>query len=210
MNTQTDSKQTDGAVTVRSGDLLAAARALCKKMDAIHNDPLYQAVWACAWSHGVNYADGPTYEQEFKDLKAAVWAANGSITDSERLDKLGQYLSDPAKNISGPFKEDYSWQFGYNGGDVYIIDGQGNTLREAIDSLPSATLLDAPVRLCCGQRHFGPVCPDGMVMCCLCFKRVSQDELNIASNGQKEDVCKECAKLENTFNDQTLPQPPDG
>ena len=57
-----------------------------------------------------------------------------------------------------------------------------------------------PVRLCCGQRHFGSVCPDGMVMCCLCFERVSQDKLNVASNGKKEDVCNECAESEREFN----------
>ncbi len=54
----------------------------------------------------------------------------------------------------------------------------------------------APTRLCCGQRHIGPVCPDGMVMCCMCFNRVHQDRLNVASNGQKEDVCSECAEGE--------------
>lgn len=34
-----------------------------------------------------------------------------------------------------------------------------------------------PVRLCCGQRHFGPVCPDGKVMCCLCFQRFDRKDL---------------------------------
>ena len=66
--------------------------------------------------------------------------------------------------------------------------------------ITSTALLDAPVRLCCGQRHFGPVCPDGMVMCCICFERVSQDQLNVASNGQKEDVCKQCAERESASN----------
>jgi hypothetical protein len=55
--------------------------------------------------------------------------------------------------------------------------------------------LEAPMRLCCGQRHFGPVCPDGLVMCCLCFKRVNQDNLNITSEG-KENVCRKCAQKE--------------
>ena len=58
--------------------LLAAARALCEKMDMIHDDPLYQSVWTCAWNHGVNYTHGPTYEHELKYLKAAVKAANDS------------------------------------------------------------------------------------------------------------------------------------
>lgn len=52
---------------------------------------------------------------------------------------------------------------------------------------------EPPVRLCCGQRHFGPVCPDGLVMCCLCFARVEQDALHITSDGSKEDVCAACA-----------------
>lgn len=54
---------------------------------------------------------------------------------------------------------------------------------------------EPPVRLCCFQRHFGPICPDGKVMCCLCFERVHQDDLNVV-DGQKEDVCKKCAELE--------------
>ena len=60
--------------------------------------------------------------------------------------------------------------------------------------------LDAPVRLCCGQRHFGVECPDGMVMCCLCFERVSQDKLNVAADGRKENVCKKCAEEESASN----------
>lgn len=54
----------------------------------------------------------------------------------------------------------------------------------------------APVRLCCGERHFGPVCPDGRVMCCLCFERIPQDKLNTRTDGQKEDVCLKCAEEE--------------
>jgi hypothetical protein len=73
--------------------------------------------------------------------------------------------------------------------------------------LNSNDLLAAPVRLCCGKRHLGPVCPDGRVMCCLCFSRVDQDQLNVAANGQKEDVCKKCDELEKAAN--TLDQSPD-
>ena len=53
-----------------------------------------------------------------------------------------------------------------------------------------------PVRLCCGERHWGVVCPDGKVMCCICFERVSQDDLRVLPNGKKEDVCKACDKME--------------
>jgi hypothetical protein len=56
--------------------------------------------------------------------------------------------------------------------------------------------IEAPVRLCCGQRHHGPVCPDGKVMCCLCFERVDQEALNRNSEGKLGDVCKDCAEEE--------------
>lgn len=59
-----------------------------------------------------------------------------------------------------------------------------------------SAVLEPPVRLCCGQRHFGPVCPDGKVMCCLCFNRVAQDKLRLLPNGQLEDVCIECHENE--------------
>jgi hypothetical protein len=55
---------------------------------------------------------------------------------------------------------------------------------------------ELPVRLCCGERHLGFVCSDGNVMCCLCFDRVSQDDLKVLPSGMKENVCKTCARLE--------------
>ena len=54
---------------------------------------------------------------------------------------------------------------------------------------------NVPTRICCGQRHEGVVCPDGKVMCCLCFKRVTQDLLS-TYDGQKTDVCKKCDNAE--------------
>lgn len=53
-----------------------------------------------------------------------------------------------------------------------------------------------PVRLCCGQRHWSVECPDGNVMCCLCFDRFTIDDLHMLPNGQREDVCRECAAYE--------------
>ena len=53
-----------------------------------------------------------------------------------------------------------------------------------------------PVRLCCGQRHYGAVCPDGKVMCCLCFSRFEIAELNVTEDGTPEDVCRPCAALD--------------
>jgi len=60
---------------------------------------------------------------------------------------------------------------------------------------------DAPVRLCCGQRHFGVVCPDGKVMCCLCFGRFTPDELSETVDGDKQDVCVPCAENERRMAD---------
>ena len=54
---------------------------------------------------------------------------------------------------------------------------------------------EPPVRLCCGKRHYGAMCPDGKVMCCLCFGAFDVDQLNVV-DGQREDVCKECANEE--------------
>ena len=46
-----------------------------------------------------------------------------------------------------------------------------------------------PVRPCCSQRHFGALCPDGLVMCCICFERVEVSELRRESGG-RVNVCK--------------------
>lgn len=55
----------------------------------------------------------------------------------------------------------------------------------------------APVRLCCGERHYGVVCPDGRVMCCICFEVVHQDDLSVdPDDGKRWDVCKTCAAAE--------------
>jgi len=60
--------------------------------------------------------------------------------------------------------------------------------------------MDTPVRLCCGERHWGSICPDGKVMCCICFRRVERWELNV-KDGKKEDVCKTCAAKESKMNE---------
>lgn len=57
-------------------------------------------------------------------------------------------------------------------------------------------MTDAPVRLCCGERHWGVQCPDGLVMCQLCFDRVPLNELHVTDEGQVEDVCQKCAEME--------------
>ena len=55
---------------------------------------------------------------------------------------------------------------------------------------------EPPVRLCCGQRHYGVQCPDGLVMCGMCFRRVSVDNLNVCEDGRRENVCLRCAAQE--------------
>ena len=56
-------------------------------------------------------------------------------------------------------------------------------------------LNELPVRSCCFQRHYGAVCPDGLVQCCLCFGRFYISDLNETPDGL-EDVCKPCALAE--------------
>lgn len=57
------------------------------------------------------------------------------------------------------------------------------------------SLAEPPVRVCCFQRHYGVQCPDGKVMCCLCFSRFDVDQLS-EENDQKIDVCLSCADQE--------------
>ena len=55
--------------------------------------------------------------------------------------------------------------------------------------------MDKPIRLCCGKAHDGAVCPDSKVMCCLCFERVTMDQLSTMS-GKKQDICLKCKELD--------------
>lgn len=60
-------------------------------------------------------------------------------------------------------------------------------------------MLNVPVRLCCAEAHYTSICPDGKVMCQLCFNRFEIDDLNVVSidfEGQHEDVCRGCAERE--------------
>lgn len=60
----------------------------------------------------------------------------------------------------------------------------------------------APVRLCCFQRHWGVECPDGKVMCCICFGRFDVAELHTFTGDDKPtNVCAECGVQEEALRD---------
>lgn len=52
-----------------------------------------------------------------------------------------------------------------------------------------------PLRVCCMQRHGGVQCPDGLVMCCICFDRFTVDQLAV-DDGSRVNVCAECGARE--------------
>lgn len=54
---------------------------------------------------------------------------------------------------------------------------------------------EPPVRLCCFQRHYGPVCADDHFMCCLCFERFPVAEAFVDDDGPC-DVCRDCGARE--------------
>jgi len=56
------------------------------------------------------------------------------------------------------------------------------------------------IRVCCGKIHETPVCPDGLVMCQLCFERVKRDKLH-AENGVVFNICKKCEKMDKLANE---------
>jgi alpha-tubulin suppressor-like RCC1 family protein len=51
-----------------------------------------------------------------------------------------------------------------------------------------------PVRLCCGKRHTGVICPDGKVMCQICWHRFDQDGMYVDNQGDRWDVCEKCGR----------------
>ena len=64
-------------------------------------------------------------------------------------------------------------------------------------------LTEPPHRLCCGQRHSGIICPDGKVMCCICFSRFSQDDRAVdPEDGLKRNACKKCQETEDRWKEE--------
>jgi hypothetical protein len=60
----------------------------------------------------------------------------------------------------------------------------------------AAEIIPDPVRLCCGQRHQGAVCPDGLVQCCICFHRFPIEGLYVDEQHDRWDVCLGCRAAE--------------
>lgn len=55
--------------------------------------------------------------------------------------------------------------------------------------------------MCCGERHVGALCVgalcnDNSVMCCLCFNKYPLSAMSETPEGQKTDVCPDCAAKE--------------
>jgi hypothetical protein len=65
-----------------------------------------------------------------------------------------------------------------------------------VGASPPITMDEAPIRVCCFQRHFGVVCPDGLIMCQLCFARFPKEQLNKLPDGTYENICSHCAEQE--------------
>ena len=55
------------------------------------------------------------------------------------------------------------------------------------------------VRLCCGQDHGGPGCPDGLVMCCICFNRFQLENLWTDEDNVQWDICLACGLEEENY-----------
>lgn len=65
-----------------------------------------------------------------------------------------------------------------------------------MDGLRYGETPEAPIRNCCLQRHYGVVCPDGLVLCQLCYERFDQAELYVDPEGCKWDMCRRCGEHE--------------
>lgn len=79
--------------------------------------------------------------QQVQQFRARADAAE---QDVKRLDWLEKYLSDYSHNLAQPTSKDPSWEFGFNAGMCYQIDGHGDTLRSAIDAALHPTPAQKP------------------------------------------------------------------
>lgn len=131
---------------------------------------------------GIHKSSVPRPDLE-KFVKLPEGFSIDSVTDEARRGVVIRvYKSEGGEN-------DYGFSF------VPFVSGPGEMLDAEVDA--ARRIAEGPVRLCCGQRHYGVQCPDGKVMCCMCFRRFKVEDLNINELSKKpEDVCKECARRE--------------
>lgn len=64
-------------------------------------------------------------------------------------------------------------------------------------NVPKEDIMNQPIiptRLCCGQKHLGDVCPDGTIMCGICFGKFTAEQWDNECG-----CCKECAIKEKDF-----------
>jgi hypothetical protein len=61
---------------MRDEEIRRKAKALVEKIEAIHADNRYRAVWEVAFVHGYKY-DGPQYVEELSALKTALAQPKG-------------------------------------------------------------------------------------------------------------------------------------
>ena len=52
-------------------NILSSAKKLVAKLDAVHADPKYRAVWTNAEIHGMRYS-GPRYDDELESLREVL------------------------------------------------------------------------------------------------------------------------------------------
>ena len=91
-----------------------------------------------AYSKVLDVLGAPAEGSDLQDLHEWAGALKTKLEaaeqDTARLDWLQLYLSDFTKNVSGPTSGGPGWEFGYNAGLGYMVDGCGDTLRDAIDA----------------------------------------------------------------------------
>lgn len=64
------------AMDADANRLREASSQFITRIEAIHDDPLYRAVWESAANHGIDYSKGPKYDEELAHLRAALTATN--------------------------------------------------------------------------------------------------------------------------------------
>ncbi len=126
-----------------------------------------------------------TNERHAELHRSVIEGTDVRLTDDEMLDGW-HWCDDFDGLLVGPDTPE---------ADSCVCNSLCKSIHEVIQII-KANRDEGPVRLCCGERHAGPQCPDGKVMCCLCFERFDVDELATNNQGEKTDVCIQCDELD--------------